>query len=72
MAEASATGYSPTFKHFNPTDDGRVTAIKSLTDELIALVRASAASTPEGQRRMALAVTNYEQAAMWAVKSLFE
>jgi len=63
---------SPTFKDFNPTKDVNVDAIKHQTDELIEYVRSKAKSTPEGQRRMALAVTNYEQAAMWAVKSLFE
>jgi len=65
-------GRSPTFKDFNPNEDAGVDEIKLKTDELIELVRKLAMSSPEGQRRMALAVTNYEQAAMWAVKSLFE
>jgi hypothetical protein len=67
----SQTERSPTFQDFNPTGDTRVSEIKARTDELIAVVRRSAEPSPEGQRRMALAVTNYEQAAMWAVKSLF-
>jgi len=63
---------SPTFEDFNPTGDDRVTAIKSATDELIALVREfTAASGPETQRRASLAVTHYENASMWAVKALF-
>jgi hypothetical protein len=63
---------TPTFADFNPTNDERVAAIKSKTDELIAYVKEEAEKMqPEGKRRAALAVTNYEQAAMWAVKSLF-
>jgi hypothetical protein len=63
---------SPTFRDFNPTGDGRVTRIKEETDRLIAYVRVEAlASGPETQRRASLAVTAYEQAAMWAVKALF-
>lgn len=63
---------SPTFSDFNPTKDDRVDWIKGNTDELIKYVRnVSAASGPEGKRRAALAVTNFEQGAMWAVKALF-
>lgn len=58
---------SPTFADFNPTENPDVAAIKSKTDELIALVK----QVGKNERRVALAVTNYEQAAMWAVKSLF-
>ena len=58
---------SPTFAKFNPTGNEDVASIKALTDELIALVK----RVGQDQRRIALAVTNYEQAAMWAVKSLF-
>ncbi len=61
---------SPTFKDFNPTNDERVTFIKTKTDELIAYVKALDLA-PDGNRRAALACTNYEQAAMWAVKALF-
>jgi hypothetical protein len=63
---------SPTFKDFNPTGDERVAKIKSKTDELIGYVRIEAlGSGPEAQRRAAVAVTNFEQGAMWAVKALF-
>ena len=62
---------SPTFADFNPTTDQRVVDIKSKTDELIELVKQHANDTSGGQRRMHLAITNYEQAAMWAVKSCF-
>ena len=63
---------SPTFSEFNPTKDDRVDWIKGNTDELIRYVRnVSAPFGPAAQRRASLAITNYEQAAMWAVKALF-
>ena len=63
---------SPTFSDFNPTKDDRVEWIKGNTDELIKYVRnVSASFGVEGKRRAALAVTNFEQGAMWAVKALF-
>jgi hypothetical protein len=66
-----ATDDTPTFQSFNPTGDSRVDDIKRATDSLIEMVNAYAADTPQGKRRAALAATNYEQAAMWAVKSCF-
>jgi len=62
---------TPIFQGFNPTKDPRVDDIKRRTDELIEIVREAANETAEGKRRAALAITNYEQAAMWAVKSCF-
>lgn len=62
---------SPTFADFNPSKDSRVDDIKARTDELIEIVRYAANDTPEGKRRAAIAITNYEQAAMWAVKACF-
>jgi hypothetical protein len=61
------TERSPTFKDFNPTGNADVAAIKEMTDQIIDYVKRCG----KDQRRVALAVTNYEQAAMWAVKSLF-
>lgn len=61
---------SPTFKNFNPTGNATVAAIKEATDKLISLVE-SIEGNGATQRRKAIAITNYEQAAMWAVKSLF-
>lgn len=58
---------TPTFASFNPTGNDLVAAIKAKTDELIALVETIETS----HRRKAIAVTNYEQAAMWAVKAIF-
>jgi hypothetical protein len=63
---------SPTYRDFNPTNDSRVTAIKGVADELIEMVRQmTSAGGPQTQRRVAIAVTNIEQGAMWAVKALF-
>ena len=62
---------TPTFQSFNPTGDSRVADIKKATDDLIEMVRKYANDTSDGKRRAELAMTNYEQAAMWAVKSLF-
>jgi hypothetical protein len=62
---------SPTFQSFNPTKDSRVDDIKVATDNLIEMVKKYRNDTNEGARRAALAITNYEQAAMWAVKACF-
>jgi hypothetical protein len=63
---------SPTFRDFNPTGDARVGIIKGQADDLIRYVREKTeASGPQTQRRAALAITNIEQGAMWAVKALF-
>ena len=63
---------SPTFASFNPSKDPLVDEIKAKTDELIALVQSiSLDGNPGRNRRVSLAVTNYEQAAMWAVKAWF-
>jgi hypothetical protein len=63
---------SPTFSDFNPTGDRRVTIIKSGVDALIEVIRAeTSAGGAQTQRRVAIAITNLEQGAMWAVKALF-
>lgn len=62
---------TPTFQSFNPTGDTRVADIKKATDDLIEMVNQHSNDSPAAKRRAAIAVTNYEQAAMWAVKSLF-
>ena len=72
MEDGGMVKQSPTFKDFNPTGDVRVDFIKSRSDALIDYVRdMTAASGPETKRRASLAVTNYENASMWAVKALF-
>lgn len=58
---------SKTFRDFNPSGNEVVDEIKRRTDELISYIEAN---VPEGRRR-SVAVTNYEQAAMWGVKAVF-
>ena len=53
---------------FNPSADSLVDEIKQKTAELINLCYREAAS-PEEHRLWALAMTHYEDAAMWAVKA---
>jgi hypothetical protein len=81
MAEAT------TLPSFNPTGDQRVAKIKGLTEEVLAYLRDLRDGTiPQNlsgpdtagldrqapdARCLSIAITNYEQAAMWAVKSLF-
>lgn len=58
---------SPTLRDFNPTGSDVVEGIKRRTDELMAFINDHCAAN----RHRSIALTNYEQAAMWAVKSLF-
>lgn len=62
MAEAT------TLPGFNPTKDPREDMIKGKTEEILAYLRTLDDVDP---RCRSLAITNYEQASMWAVKSLF-
>ena len=62
---------SMTLKDFNPTGDSRVDDIKKATDSLIDMVKSYANDSDQGKRRAAIAITNYEHAAMWAVKACF-
>lgn len=58
---------------FNPSADSKVDQIKQKTAELINLVedlvKAEGAHDGEEYRLIALAMTTYEEAAMWAVKA---
>lgn len=63
---------SPTFKSFNPSQNPDVDFIKAKTDEICAYLNGIELATAAQARRRAVALTNYEQAAMWAVKSLFD
>lgn len=56
-----------TIPEFNPSGSDVVAEIKRRTEDLMAFVEAN---VPAG-RRQAIALTNYEQAAMWAVKANF-
>jgi len=50
---------------FNPYKNEIIDGIKSRTEELMVYIRENA---PDNRCR-SIAITNYEQAAMWAVKS---
>lgn len=58
---------SPTLSNFNPSGKAEVAEIKRKTDELIAYLIENVPNT----RERSIAITNYEQAAMWAVKANF-
>lgn len=58
---------TPTLRDFNPSGSKVVDEIKRRTDELIQFLQEN---VPAGRHR-SLAETNYEQAAMWAVKANF-
>ncbi len=58
---------SDTLRDFNPSDSKLVDEIKRMTDELMDYIRENC---PDNRQR-SVALTNYEQAAMWAVKSNF-
>jgi len=49
---------------FNPSGDPKITEIKAKVNELAAVIEA----LPPGRRR-AIALTQLEQASMWAVKA---
>ena len=63
MSDQEAT----TKPDFNPSGSDVVAGIKSRTEELMDFIREN---VPENRAR-SIAVTNYEQAAMWAVKANF-
>lgn len=52
---------------FNPSGKEQVSEIKRLTEELMTYLREN---VPDNRCR-SIALTNYEQAAMWAVKANF-
>jgi hypothetical protein len=56
-----------TLPGFNPSGSDVVGIIKFKTEELMGYIRAS---VPDNRCR-SIALTNYEQAAMWAVKANF-
>lgn len=56
-----------TIPAFNPSGSPVVAETKRLTEELMAYIRAN---VPDNRAR-SIALTNYEQAAMWAVKANF-
>lgn len=58
---------SITLAEFNPSGSDVVANIKAMTDTLVAYIE----DTVPNNRQRSVAVTNYEQAAMWAVKANF-
>ena len=52
---------------FNPSGSDKVAAIKEMTETLLQFLRDEVPSN----RERSIAMTNYEQAAMWAVKANF-
>lgn len=56
-----------TIPSFNPSGNEAVARIKALTEELMKYLREN---VPDNRCR-SIALTNYEQAAMWAVKANF-
>lgn len=56
-----------TLPDFNPSGSDVVAGIKERTEELMQYLRDN---VPENRQR-SIALTNYEQAAMWAVKANF-
>lgn len=63
MADEKAS----TLPGFNPSGSEVVAAIKAKTEDLLNYLRDN---VPDGRAR-SIAITNYEQAAMWAVKANF-
>lgn len=59
-----------TLPDFNPSGNPHVAEINRRTEALIAYINEEIGSDAD-PRCKAIALTNYEQAAMWAVKSLF-
>jgi hypothetical protein len=56
-----------TLPAFNPSGSEVVAAIKAKTEDLLAYLR----DNVPNNRERAIAITHYEQAAMWAVKANF-
>lgn len=56
-----------TLPGFNPSGSNVVAELKEKTEELLNFIRAN---VPENRER-SIAITNFEQAAMWAVKANF-
>lgn len=56
-----------TLPNFNPSGSEVVAGIKARTEELLAYLR----DNVPNNRERSIAITNFEQAAMWAVKANF-
>ena len=67
MANAMSDEKASTLPDFNPSGSDVVAGIKERTEALLDFVREHVPSN----RERSIAVTNYEQAVMWAVKANF-
>lgn len=67
VENAMSDDKASTLQDFNPSGSDVVSVIKAKTDELMCYIRGA---VPENRER-SIAITNYEQAAMWAVKANF-
>lgn len=56
-----------TLPDFNPSGSDVVAEVKAKTEDLLSYIR----DNVPGNRERSIAITNYEQAAMWAVKANF-
>ena len=61
------TTHPSTLPDFNPSGSDVVAEIKAKTEDMMAYLRDN---VPDNRER-AIAITNFEQAAMWAVKANF-
>ena len=61
------TDQPTTIPEFNPSGLSQVDVVKQKTEELMTYIRDN---IPDNRAR-SIALTNYEQAAMWAVKANF-
>lgn len=71
QAPTHTTGEIRVRAKFNPSADSKVDQIKQKTAELIDLVDglATESGRSDKNRLIAIALTSYEEAAMWAVKA---
>lgn len=67
QAVSAQDAQASTLPQFNPSGSEVVTGVKQRTEELLHFIRAHVPAN----RERSIAITNYEQAAMWAVKALF-
>lgn len=69
MNEEISLGETRVRTRFNPSQNGVVDEIKQKTAELINLINSQKYISQEHERLKSLAMTAYEEAAMWAVKA---
>lgn len=69
MSEEISLGEIRARTRFNPSQNGVVDEIKQKTAELINLINSQKYVSQEHERLKNIAMTAYEEASMWAVKS---